>query len=391
MKKNQSPTRIKSHADLAGYQPSLCVIKLGSAVVTTGAGSLDTAVLDEVAGFVSRRWDQTGTATLIVSSGAVAAGLGRMGLTLRPRRLPDLQALAAVGQSLLMQSWSEAFSKYNRPVAQVLVSADDFRDRRRYLNMRYTIEHLFALGAVPILNENDAITVDELRFGDNDGLAQLIAIKMLAGLLIFLTRVGGLRSGFSSESGAQGEIVEVVERITPEVLGLTTSDKTSVGSGGMGSKLEAARMAAKAGIPTIIAPGKTPGALDRLMRGEGGATLILPESESSRYNRRERFIAFSRVKPRGRIWIDAGAVKALVEGKKSLLPAGVTRAEGPFERGDVVEVLSPEEHIVARGITGYAYEELEIIQGHHSADIEKLLGGYDYDEVIHRDNLVVLE
>jgi glutamate 5-kinase len=417
--------QVRGHGDLARFDPALCVLKLGSAVVTTNVGELDSAVLGEVAGFAARRLDR-GRATLIVSSGAVAAGIGMMGLAKRPKHLPDLQALAAIGQSRLMDAWGQAFAAHGRSVAQVLVSAEDFRDRRRYLNMRYTFERLFQFGVVPIVNENDTITIDELRFGDNDGLAQLIAIKMVADLLVFMTGIGGLfrlhgsadgveiaksAKGAEGPEGAerakrtsdaedakdanrpagQPELVLVVEKITPDVLALASGEKSNVGSGGMRSKLEAARQATLAGIPVLIAPGKQPGALDRLLRGEGGGTLLLAEGAPARYSRRERFIAFSRLAPRGRLWVDDGAARALVTGKKSLLPAGVTRTEGEYERGFVVEVLDPADRVIARGLTSYGSREVQIIKGKKTAEIESLLGSRDYDEIIHRDNLVVLD
>ena len=386
--KKHIPSPIASHADLAGLDPDLCVIKLGSAALTTDVGRLDPAVLDQVARFASERLDR-GKATLIVSSGAVAAGIGRMEMDGRPKRVPELQALAAVGQGRLMDAWSDAFERQGRATAQVLVSAADFRDRRRYLNMRYTLDKLFEWNVIPVVNENDTITIEELRFGDNDGLAQLIAIKMLAGLLIFLTEIGGLYRRMPSRDD-EGELVEVVRKVTPEILAMASGERSRVGSGGMNGKLEAAGQAAQAGIPVLIASGKEPGVLDRLLSGQGGGTLFAPSSPS-RLNRRQRYIAFSRVKPHGQIWIDAGAVRALTHGKKSLLPAGASKTDGRYDRQDIVEVLDPSGAPIARGITNYSSGEVAKILGRRSGELEEILGTQDYyDEIIHRDNLVIL-
>lgn len=388
MSENSKPNAtIASHADLARLDPELVVVKLGSNVVTTDVGHLDDKVLDEVADFAARRAED-GRPTLVVSSGAVAAGIGKLGLNARPKDLPELQALAAVGQTRLMDSWARAFARHGRDVAQVLVSAEDFRDRRRYLNMRYTFEKLFALGVVPVVNENDTITIDELRFGDNDGLAQMIAIKMMADLLVFLTSVGGLYRNVDRQGA--GDLVEVVEKITPDILGLASGETSARGSGGMAGKLEAAATAARAGIPVLIAPGKKPGALERVVSGGGGATLVVPE-KGRRYNRRQRFIAFSRLKPRGRLHVDDGAARALVSGKKSLLPAGIVRTEGDYERGFVVDVVAPDGTAIARGLVNYDAHEIDRIKGRKTSEIESILGRRDYDEAIHRDNLVVLQ
>jgi len=382
-----SATRIRRHEDLAHFDPDLLVIKMGSGVVTTDVGTLDAAVLNDVADFVAARLER-GKPTLIVSSGAVASGIGEMGLSERPKDLPAKQALAAIGQSHLMARWDEAFARHRRHVAQILLSAEDFQDRRRYLNMRYTFEQLFAYGVVPIINENDTITVDELRFGENDGLALLVGIKMMADLLIFLTSVGGLYASMPAR-GETPRLIERVERVTPEIEALADG-KNAGGSGGMAGKLRAARQATRSGIPVIIAPGKQKGILERIFAGKGGGTLF-PAEAASHYSRRQRFIAFSRLAPRGRVWVDDGAVRALVTGKKSLLPAGVRRTEGDYGRNDMIEVVAPDGTAIARGLTNYNCDEVAAILGRRTSEIEKILGTRDYDEIIHRDNLVMIE
>ncbi len=380
---NANTVVVRSHEDLARLQPELAVVKLGSSVVTTDVGHLDAGVLREVAAFAAQR-RREGQHTIIISSGAVAAGIGQLGLGRRPNTLPELQALAAVGQSRLMAQWGEVFAEHECEVAQVLVSAEDFRDRRRYLNMRYTFEKLFEHGVVPIVNENDTITIEELRFGDNDGLAQLVAIKMMADLLVFMTTASGLY-------GDDGEtVIRVVEQIDESILSFASEDISSRGTGGMRSKLEAARTAAHAGIPVVIAPGKSRNTLRKLAEGREVGTLILPEGPA-RYNRRQRFIAFSRLEPRGSLTVDAGAERALVTGKKSLLPAGVTQCKGIFDSGYVVDVLGPSGGVIARGIANYNSTDVSHIMGRQSSEIADILGHCDYDEIIHRDNLVVME
>ncbi|HBF33003.1 TPA: glutamate 5-kinase [Candidatus Sumerlaeota bacterium] len=382
------PSDVKSLADLAHFDPQLCVIKLGSAVLTTGVGQLDMGVLERVAEFVSARLER-GKYTLIVSSGAVASGIGAMGLASRPKGLPAKQALAAIGQTRLVASWGEAFAKYDRRVAQLLLTAKDFDDRRRYLNIRFTLEQLFEFGVVPIFNENDTVTVDELRFGDNDNLACLLAVKMMAESLIILSGVDGLYRSMPKR-GEKPDIVEVVPEITPEIEAMAGTEVSSVGTGGMASKLAVARHASHVGIPTILASGKRPGILKDLFAGKGGGTLFLGKA-GAHLSRRERFIAFNRISPRGRVFIDDGAVKALVVQKKSLLPAGVKRTEGDYARHDVIEVVAQDGHVLARGMTNYAAAEVEKILGRRTGEIEKILGARDYDEIIHRDNLVVIE
>ena len=381
------PSDVKSLADLAHFDPQLCVIKLGSAVVTTGVGQLDMGVLERVAEFVSARLERC-KQTLIVSSGAVAAGIGAMGLPSRPKGLPAKQALAAIGQGHLMACWGEAFAKYNRRVAQVLLTAKDFDDRRRYLNIRFTLEQLFEFGVAPIFNENDTVTVDELRFGDNDNLACLLAVKMMAESLIILSGVEGLYRSMPKR-GEKPDIIEVVPEITPEIEAMVGVEISSVGTGGMASKLSVAHHAAQVGIPTILASGKRIGILKDLFAGKGGGTLFLAKP-GAHLSRRERFIAFNRISPRGRVVIDDGAEKALIERKKSLLPAGVKRTEGDYARHDVIEVVTQDGRMLARGMTNYSASEVEKILGCRTAEIEKILGSRDYDEIIHRDNLVVI-
>ena len=378
---------VKQHSDLARFDPELLVIKLGSGVVTTDVGTLDLAVLRDVADFVAARLSR-GCPTLIVSSGAVASGIGEMGLKARPKGLPAKQALAAIGQSHLMARWDEAFAPHGRHAAQILLSAEDFQDRRRYLNMRYTLEQLFEFGVVPIFNENDTITVDELRFGENDGLALLVAIKMMADMLIFLTNAGGLYASMP-RAGEKPRIVERVEHVTPEIEAMADG-KSAAGSGGMASKLQAAKQAARSGILTLIAPGKQKGILNAVFSGRGGGTLFLAD-EGAHLNRRQRYIAFNRLAARGRVWIDEGAVKALTTGKKSLLPAGVRKTDGRYARHDIIEVLALDGAPIARGMTNYSSDEVAAIMGRKTTEIEKVLGARDYDEVIHRDNLVVLD
>lgn len=380
---------LKNHGDLKGFDPALCVIKLGSNVVTRANGQLDRAVLDHVADFVVERLER-GRPSLIVSSGAVASGLGEMGLQHRPRKLPEKQAMAAIGQARLVASWGASFARHGRHVAQILLTARDLDNRRRYLNIRYTLEKLMELGVTPIINENDTVTVDELRFGDNDGLALLLAIKMLADFLVLLTSVGGVYPKQPQAADGNVEPISVIEKITPEIEALVFDKTSASGSGGMASKLKVAGQAARSGVPTVIVSGKQPGVLHELFEGRPHGTLF-PARQLSRYSRKKRFIAFSRLTPRGKIIVDAGAERALVTGKKSLLPAGVTQVEGNFDRQDMVEIVNPSGQAIARGLVNFSATEARAIQGRQSREIEAVLGHRDYDELIHRDDLVMLE
>jgi glutamate 5-kinase len=353
------------------------VVKLGTSLVTGDGGALDTGQIAKlVRQVVELR--KRGCEITIVSSGAIGAGMGLVGMKSRPRDVAKLQALAATGQAALMQAYERAFRRYGLHAAQLLLTRSDVDNRIRYLNIRNTLSNLHELNAVPIVNENDPVAVEEIRFGENDVLSALVADLVEADALIILTLVDGLLAG--------GELVELVDRVDESVLSLVDGDRSELGSGGMSTKLEAMRMVTDAGAIAAIANGRTPNVLPRLLDGQRLGTVFVPASR--RMPARDRWIRMV-ARPAGRIRIDTGAVKALVAGKKSLLPIGVVDVAGRFERGDVVQVVSPEGRELARGLVNYSAQELVQIKGLRSNRIAQALGAAPYEEAVHRDNLVL--
>lgn len=355
------------------------VIKLGSQLLSDSERRLDTDYLAAMATQVIALRER-GVRVTIVSSGAIAAGLRELNLARRPTDLGRLQAVAAVGQRKLMDAWAAAFSPWKLPVAQLLLTREDVDDRSRFLNVRNTIHAVHELGAVPILNENDTISTDELAaisFGDNDILAAMVAHALQAHLLVLLSVVDGLLD-------AKGDPVRLVENIE-DALKLVRVEKSALGKGGMNSKLMAAKTVTDAGEAMVVADGRMPDVLTRLLDGEEVGTLFVPSAKKR--SSRSRWIGAAR--PVGVIVVDEGAVKALVEKKRSLLPAGVVRVEGAFHRGDLVSIQSPAGETIARGLSNYGAEQVEQVRGRKTAEVRELLGEFAYDEVVHRDNLVI--
>jgi glutamate 5-kinase len=363
------------------------VVKIGSGLITApGAGlarSRIDALADEVADIAKQGVDVT-----VVSSGAVVAGMARLGFRERPRSIPEKQAAAAVGQSALMEHWEAAFARHGRMVAQVLLTQADISARARYLNARNTLLTLLGYGVVPIVNENDTVAVEEIKVGDNDNLSAFVAHLLDADLLVLLTDVDGLYRGDPARDPGARKL-DSVESVTPEIEGLVWEERTRGAIGGMLTKLQAAQKAAAAGVPMVIASGRTPGTLDRLLQGEPVGTYF--PARADRLAARKRWIAFA-VPPQGRLTVDAGARRALTEAGKSLLPSGVIDVEGEFEAGDVVAVSVAAENgrEFARGLVNFNAAELRTIRRAKTRDIEALLGYKSFDEVIHRDNLVLL-
>jgi glutamate 5-kinase len=360
------------------------VVKVGSSVLTQGGVRLDR---DHLAHLAGELYDirAAGRELCIVSSGAVALGMERLGLTARKPGLAWKQAAAALGQSHLIGLWEDAFQAHGILVAQILLTHADLASRRRFLNARHTIEELLGEGALPVINENDSVSVEEIQFGDNDRLAALVTSVIEADLLVLLTDVAGLFDRHPKEPGAT--LVPLVREVTDDTLRLAGGAGTSVGTGGMRSKMEAARAAARFGVPTVIASGRTRGTLSSLFRGEPQGTLVLPDV--SPLAARKHWIAFT-LRPAGTVIIDAGAVQALRAGNRSLLPAGVAGVQGEFDVGDPVRVVGPDGTEIARGLASYGARELDRIRGKPSADIEKVLGYRYDDEAIRREDLVLL-
>ncbi|MFA5864375.1 MAG: glutamate 5-kinase [Phycisphaerae bacterium] len=355
------------------------VIKIGTNALTDQKGQLDTRLIGTLA---TQVWKlkEAGKDIVIVSSGAIGAGIGVLKLPGRPKELSMLQAAAAVGQNKLMQFFEKGFSKYDIPVAQILVTRADFVDRRRYLNIERTLSALNRLNAVPIINENDTVAVDENRFGDNDLIAALVANLIHADLLVILTTVTGLLD-------EAGNRVDFVPKVEDKTLSLLRQEKSPLGSGGMQSKLQAVKLATNAGIDTIIANGRQPEILTHLILGGKKSGTVFAGS-SRKVSGKLRWIA-SAARTMGKIIVDEGAARMIISGGKSLLPIGITSVEGSFERGDVVAVANLTGQELARGLTNYSTDELLKIKGRRSEDLRKLMGPECLDEAIHRDNLIV--
>ena len=354
----------------------LVVIKVGSRLLADSPASRPAAIADQVIELRRR-----GVACVIVSSGAIALGVRRLHLAARPGDLPGLQAAAAVGQSRLMQHWEHAFAAHDVAIGQVLLTHDDLGDRRRFLSARLTLRALLDYDVVPIINENDTVATEEIKFGDNDQLAALVCNLVSADALVILTDVEGVRGA----DGVRMPIVRDIEREAVPVAGGATS---SVGSGGMASKVGSARIVTRTGVPAIVAPGREPEVVVRVLAGADVGTLFVPAAGGV-LSSRKHWIAYG-AKPAGRITVDDGAVHALRDGGKSLLPAGVVAVEGAFELGDTVSVLTGTGVELARGLAAYGADDLRKIQGLHSAAIEARLGYRSLDEAIHRDDLVIL-
>jgi glutamate 5-kinase len=328
-----------------------------------------------------------GRQLVVVTSGAVAAGSARLGPARRAARIEWRQAAAAVGQIGLMAAYERAFASRERQVAQVLLTHADLADRRRYLNARHTLRTLLDLGVVPIVNENDTVAVEELKFGDNDNLSALTASLVEADLLVILSDVDGLYTS-DPRLDPDATLVRVARADDPVVLAVAGPSRSGVGTGGMASKIAAARKAAAAGIPTLVADGTRDGVLAAAFdpAAEIGTLLLADED---RLGRRKHWIAYA-LKPAGELHVDEGAERALARGGRSLLPSGVRGVVGTFGVGDCVRCLGPDGREFARGLVNYAAAELDRIKGAHTRDIERLLGYKGSDEVIHRDDLALV-
>ena len=360
------------------------VVKVGSGLITVPGQGPSSSVITRLAGdLASLVQDRREVA--LVSSGAIATGMARLGLSARPRSIPEKQAAAAVGQSSLMWHYEQAFGKHGIQVGQVLLTGQDISDRGRYLNARNTLLSLLAFKVVPVVNENDTVAVDEIKVGDNDNLAAHVAHLIDADLLILLTDVDGLYSGDPRRDPSAYRI-ETVDAVTEDIQRLVYDATGRVSVGGMSTKLQAAQKANASGIPMIIARGSEPAVLERLMKGEELGTFFRPRDD--RLAARKRWIAFA-VPPQGRLTVDAGAKKALTERGKSLLPSGLTDVEGDFAAG-AVALAEQDGQEFARGLVNYDAHELRKIRGAKTREIERTLGYKGFDEVIHRDNLVVL-
>jgi glutamate 5-kinase len=349
---------------------SRIVVKLGTGVLTDARKQPDLAQMEQLVAQMAGQHSK-GKEIVLVTSGAVGAGMGALGYEKRPAQLAELQACAAVGQSRLMSTYEKHFAKHNISVAQVLLTHDDLQHHERHLNARNTLVRLLRHRVIPIINENDAVSFTEIKFGDNDKLSALVACLLPADLLIILTTAEGLMVNFEKPDA---KLLSTVEEIRPEIEAMAGGTSSSTAVGGMASKIQAAKIVVRAGIPLVIAPGKKTDVLDRVLSSAEEGTIFVPQA--NRLAGRKRWIAFFH-HPKGAIFVDAGARKALREQGKSLLPPGIARCEGDFQSGDVVRICDADGTEFARGITRVAAEAIKTKQ-------------MPREEIVHRDNLVIL-
>ncbi len=355
------------------------VVKVGTAVLTGNDGQLNRGLIAQIARQLARL-NERGVKVTLVSSGAIGAGMRRSGLTSRPRSMPMLQATAAVGQPLLMSLYQQTLAKYNLNVGQILVTRADFEQRSRYVKISNTIAALHRLHAIPIINENDTVAVDEIdRFADNDTIAAMVTNLLKADLMVILTVVDGLLDG-------EGRLVDLVSSVDQQVKDMARAEKSTLGSGGMRSKLGAVKMVTDSGEGAVIACGREQNVLLRLLDGERVGTIFAPSTR--RLSARQRWIAQA-VRPAGQLMLDAGAAEAVRNGGKSLLARGITGVEGKFERGAIVRIADPQGQTIAHGVSNYSRAELDKIKGLKSSEIAAALGQKPFDEVVHRDNMVL--
>lgn len=361
--------------------PRRVVVKLGTGVLTTGIGRLDTAriaaVCAEIAALRAR-----GTEVIVVSSGAVGLGMGSLGLAKKPKEIAKKQACAAIGQSRLMQVWQEGFAPHRLTVAQVLLTHDDLRVRSRYLGVQETLHQLIAFGTIPVINENDTVSAAEIKFGDNDTLSAMVASLVEADHLVILSTAPGL-----IDMKGTKQIVPVVEKITPEIEAMAGGTTSETATGGMISKISAAKLATRAGCGVFIASGAEPDILAKLLAGRGPGTFFVPSGIP--LDAKKRWLAYFQ-RPTGTISVNACAVPVLRDEGRSLLAVGVTGASGSFSAGDIVNIAAPDGTVIARGKAGFASDEIPAIAEKKGEAVRALYPTRKRLEVVHRDDLALL-
>ena len=363
------------------------VVKVGTSTITYANGKRNFSQIDRLARELSDLQNQ-GKEMILVSSGAVAVGVDRLGLPAKPSTIPGKQACAAVGQGVLMHTYEKLFADYGQIVAQVLITRTEAIDRHRYTNCRNTFMTLLQQGVIPIVNENDVVALDELKIGDNDNMSALVSGIVDADLVIILSDIDGLYTA-NPATHPEATLVHTVQEITPEIEASAGGVGSSRGTGGMATKIQAAKAATNSGIQLVIASGTEKNAIPRILQGEEIGTLFV--SRENRLQFRKRWLAFG-AKIQGSIVVDDGCAKAIRKaGGCSILPAGIYQVVGDFQSGSTISVIDKEGHELARGLVHYTAAELEKIKGCKSSDIEGILGHKNYDEVIHRDDLVILQ
>ncbi len=361
------------------------VVKVGTTTLSHSTGKLNFMRIEKLVRELSDLANQ-GKEILLVTSGAVGAGMDRLGLKEKPKTIPQKQAAAAVGQGILMHTYEKLFAEYGQVVAQVLLTRADSVNRKHYANSRNTLLTLLDMGVIPVINENDAVSIDELKIGDNDTLSALVASIVDADLLIILSDVEGVYTANPQDDPAATLIPEI-NGITPEIEALAGGAGSMRGTGGMQTKIQAAKIAVNSGVAMVIASGAKDGVVRAIVNGEPVGTIFL--SKENRMHIRKRWLAFgSRL--RGAVIVDQGCERALLKEGSSLLAAGIVDVEGDFEQGNTVRVLTTERREIARGISNYPASDVRKIMGAHTGAISGILGAKLYDEVIHRDNLALL-
>lgn len=362
------------------------VVKVGTSSLTHENGLINIERMEKLVRSIADLSNK-GYEVILVSSGAVGAGVGRLHKTKKPATLPEKQAVAAIGQVTLMHLYEKLFGEYNKVVGQVLLTREDLASRKRNLNAKNTLGALLQLGAIPIINENDTVAVDEIKVGDNDRLAAHVASLVDGDILIILTDIDGLYTANPAKDPS-GRLVEKVERITEEIEGYAGGEGSALGTGGMATKIKAARIGTAAGVFVVIVNGRHKNILSDVVRGDFTGTVFIPHNR--RIHTKKKWLLLSS-KAKGRVLVDEGAVEALLREGKSLLPIGITGVEGEFDAGSVVGILSPDGREIGRGITYYGSGIIGRIRGHKTRELQELLGeDYEFDTVIHRDNLSVV-
>ena len=360
------------------------VVKVGTSSITHSTGKLNIEMIEKICRqLVNLHF--AGKEVMLVTSGAVGAGLGKLGYSERPKSIAEKQAAAAIGQGILMHIYEKIFSEYGEIVAQLLLTRDDLKDRKRFLNSRNTLLTLLNKRVIPIINENDTVVVEEIKFGDNDTLAALVATLVNADLLILLTDIDGLYTA-DPRIDPEARLLSVVETIDDKINALAGKTGSKFASGGMITKIEAGKIAVNAGIPMVIANSKLDNGLNRIFAGENIGTLFLPRETNP--HTRKKWIGFGS-EVDGVLMVDGGCKDALICNGKSLLAKGIKEVRGKFERGSVVSIVDLKGEEFARGIISYSSEETEKLKGRHSEEFLDILGYKDTDSIIHRDNLFI--
>ena len=361
------------------------VVKVGTSTLTHETGKLNFFRIERLVRELSDLVNQ-GKEIVLVSSGAVGAGMERLGLTEKPKTIPEKQAAAAVGQGVLLHVYEKIFAEYGQTVGQVLLTREDSVKRSRYVNSRNTLLQLLAMGVIPIINENDAVAVDELKIGDNDTLSAMVGTIVDADLIIILSDVDGVYTA-NPQTNPEAKLLSEIAEITPEIDELAGGPGTMRGTGGMYTKIQAAKIAVNAGIALVIASGTQDGVVREILTGQAVGTLF--PSKHNRLQVRKSWLAFG-ARIAGDVQVDSGCAKAIAKTGSSLLAAGIIKVQGDFEQGKTIRILDPNGRELARGLSNYSSVEIERIRGKHTDEISSVLGYKTTDEVVHRDHLVLM-